>query len=197
MVPAATPLTRISTPVLKSRRPMETARAPAPARECRRAACSCVRSTTGTPAASAAGSRPRTVRQVGGQPITERGRRQADQDEAAAEPVHEGDAALARDLRQQPETLDPQGHRDEMRREHMWRRLVCGVRSIGSTDTTIGNSRIALRSPRRPPAARCDAGAERRNQDDLRRPRPDQQPCLPAYPAQLKCVSWASAPIPR
>ena len=58
--------------------------------------------------------------------------------------MRECDAPFARDLRQQPVALDPQRDGDEMRRQHQMTRLVFGVFISGSTDTTIGNSRIAL-----------------------------------------------------
>ena len=58
--------------------------------------------------------------------------------------MRERNPPLARHFRQQPVAFDPQCHGDEMGRQHEVTALVCGVRISGNTDTTIGNSRIAL-----------------------------------------------------
>ena len=126
------------------------------------------------------------LRQIGGKAVAERGRDQADREKAAAEPVRERDAPLARHLRQQPIALDPQRDRDEMRRQHQMTALgrrACAA--VGSTDTTIGNSRIALTVDRDRGLHHRRPGAQRRDQDDLRRARPDQHRAA-EHPAQAE-----------
>ena len=89
--------------------------------------------------------------------------------------MDEGDAALARHLRQQAKAFDPQGDGDEMRRQDQLTPL-CLWRSQHRQDRDHhrkqpdgadgdGNRRLHGRS----------TGAERRNQDDLRRTGPYQQ----------------------
>ena len=115
------------------------------------------------------------LRQFGGQPIAQRGRRQAHREKAAAESVGEGDAALARHLRQQAIAFDPQRDRDEMRRQHEMTPL--GLRRAQQRqhryhhrkqpDRAQGHGNRGLHGGR--------AGAERRDQNDLRRSGPDQE----------------------
>ena len=77
-----------------------------------------------------------------------------------------------------------------------WRRLVFSVRSIGRTETTIGNSRMALTVTA---IAVCTAVAPVPS-IEIRMicAGPAQtSSVLPSAQPRLKCVSCASAPIPR
>ncbi len=76
-----------------------------------------------------------------------------------------------------------------------WRRLVCGVFSSGSTDTTIGNSRIALTVTA---IAACTAVAPEPSVEiKMICAGPAQTSSVePSAQPRLKWVSCASAPMP-
>ena len=77
-----------------------------------------------------------------------------------------------------------------------WRRFVCGVRISGSTDTTIGNSRIALTVTA---IAACTAVAPEPSVEiRMICAGPAQTSSVePSTQPRLKWLSWASAPMPR
>ena len=114
MVPAVTPLIRISTPVCsanqrKQRQPQhqrqDIGQLPAVARGREQERQRRQQQDRGA----------QQRRQIGGETVAERGREQADRDTADAEPVREDDPPLARHMRQQAKAFDPQSDRDEMR----------------------------------------------------------------------------------
>ena len=74
--------------------------------------------------------------------------------------------------------------------------MVCGVRNNGNTETTIGNSRIALRVTAT--AACTTVAPEPSVEIRMICAGPAQiSSVLTSAQSRLKCVSWASAPMPR
>ena len=124
-------------------------------------------------------------RQVGGKAIAERGGDHADGDKPAAEPMRERNPPLARHLRQQPVAFDPQRDGDEMRRQHQMTTLR--LRRLHQRQHRHHHRKQPDRAHRHRNRRlhRGRAGPQRRNQDDLRRARPDQQRAA-EHPAQAE-----------
>ena len=110
--------------------------------------------------------------------------------------MDEGDPPFAWHVREEAETFDPQGDRGEMGHQHQLPPFVSGVRIIGITETTIGNSRIALTVTA---IAACTTVAPEPSVEiRMICAGPAQtNSVLASAHARLKCVSCASAPMPR
>ena len=114
------------------------------------------------------------LRQIGCEAVANRIGNEADGNKTCAETMRESDPALARHLWQQSKAFDPQGDRDEMRHQHQmtafcpWRpyHRHYGNHHRKQPDRADrhGDRRLHHRG----------AGAQCRDQDDLRRSRPDQ-----------------------
>src|SRR6266581_1362863 len=114
MVPADTPLIRISTPVCKvaasgnSANPSTSGRLPAVARGRKQKCQRRQQQDRGG----------KQLRQIGCEAVANRIGNEADGNETCAETMRESDPALARHLWQQPKAFDPQGDSNEMRHQH-------------------------------------------------------------------------------
>ena len=121
-------------------------------------------------------------REIGGQTIAYRRRDETDEHERAAKPMDESNPPLARHMRQEAETFDPQGHGGQMRHQDQMPPL--GLRCAHHRQYRDHHREQPDRTDRDGNRRLHDggAGAERRDQDNLRRPRPDehgagQRPC--------------------
>src|SRR6516164_9125307 len=114
-------------------------------------------------------------RQRGGEVVADQRSHLRRAHEAQAHAVREWDAGLARHLRQQPQRLDPHGHRGEMGGQN--ERAKRGFRPPDQRQQRDhhGKKTRAAHAHRQRSLDRRGAGAERRHQDHLRRSRPYQR----------------------
>src|SRR5258706_6182669 len=116
MVPADMPLIRISTPVCKVAASGNSANPNTSARTS--ASCRQLRAVESRNASGVSSSTTAAKREIGCEGVANRICNKADGNKTCTETMGESDPALARHLWQQPKAFDPQGDRNEMRRQH-------------------------------------------------------------------------------